>query len=96
MEAPILNTANTDVIGFNSKWHPERPFPIDMAGFAISGTRLIPDDILFDNLLEPGMQESNILSQVVEKRSDLQPLASNCTKVLVWHTRTEKPKLIFD
>lgn len=34
VEKPIVE--RDKVVGFNSMWHPERPFPIDMAGFAIS------------------------------------------------------------
>ena len=29
------------VIGFNSAWKPERPFPIDMAAFAINITLIL-------------------------------------------------------
>lgn len=39
-----------------------------------------------------GYQESEILRYVTVVR-DLQPLANNCREVLVWHTRTETPKL---
>lgn len=34
LEKPIVE--DDKVIGFNSMWRPERPFPLDMAGFAIS------------------------------------------------------------
>lgn len=35
VERPLLDSSG-HVIGWNSVWHPERPFPIDMAGFAIN------------------------------------------------------------
>ncbi|TWW78477.1 Galactosylgalactosylxylosylprotein 3-beta-glucuronosyltransferase 2 [Takifugu flavidus] len=41
---------------------------------------------------QPGMQESDFLKQIT-KVTDLEPKANNCTQVLVWHTRTEKPHL---
>ncbi|CAL8362359.1 unnamed protein product [Boreogadus saida] len=41
---------------------------------------------------QPGMQESDFLKQITNV-SDLEPKASNCTRVLVWHTRTEKPHM---
>uniref|UniRef100_A0A8C6WGD9 Galactosylgalactosylxylosylprotein 3-beta-glucuronosyltransferase n=1 Tax=Neogobius melanostomus TaxID=47308 RepID=A0A8C6WGD9_9GOBI len=41
---------------------------------------------------QPGMQESDFLRQIT-KVSELEPKANNCTRVLVWHTRTEKPHL---
>lgn len=46
VEKPVLT--DNEIIGFNSQWRPERPFPVDMAGFAISGD-LIMDfpDALF-------------------------------------------------
>ncbi|XP_032433046.1 galactosylgalactosylxylosylprotein 3-beta-glucuronosyltransferase 1 isoform X2 [Xiphophorus hellerii] len=40
-----------------------------------------------------GYQESSLLRELVTL-SELEPKASNCTKVLVWHTRTEKPVLV--
>ncbi len=33
VEKPILE--NNKVVGFNSAWAPERPFPLDMAGYFI-------------------------------------------------------------
>ncbi|KAM7408152.1 hypothetical protein PAMA_002034 [Pampus argenteus] len=41
---------------------------------------------------QPGMQESDFLKQIT-KVTELEPKANNCTRVLVWHTRTEKPHL---
>ncbi|KAG9337979.1 hypothetical protein JZ751_027316 [Albula glossodonta] len=41
---------------------------------------------------QPGMQESDFLKQIT-KVEDLEPKAHNCTRVLVWHTRTEKVNL---
>lgn len=38
------------------------------------------------------MQESDFLKQITTVE-ELEPKASNCTKVLVWHTRTEKVNL---
>jgi galactosylgalactosylxylosylprotein 3-beta-glucuronosyltransferase 3 len=31
VEGPIVE--NNQVVGFNSAWKPERPFPLDMAGY---------------------------------------------------------------
>lgn len=87
------NVTESTVIGFNSQWFPDRPFPIDMAGFAIHGKLLTNANIEFDdNTRRGGLQESSILSQVT-RIEDLQPLADQCTKVLVWHTQTKTPKL---
>ncbi|XP_067637459.1 galactosylgalactosylxylosylprotein 3-beta-glucuronosyltransferase I [Eurosta solidaginis] len=94
VEKPILNTEKTQVIGFNAAWHPERPFPIDMAAFAISSDLLFKyPQAQFAFEVKRGYQESEILRHIttIEK---LQPLANNCQDVLVWHTRTEKPNLV--
>jgi galactosylgalactosylxylosylprotein 3-beta-glucuronosyltransferase 3 len=34
VERPIVE--NNQVVGFNSAWRPERPFPLDMAGYHFS------------------------------------------------------------
>jgi galactosylgalactosylxylosylprotein 3-beta-glucuronosyltransferase 3 len=92
VEKPVLN-ANHQVTGFNSLWRPERPFPVDMAGFAISGDLLIKHpEAKFTYEVQRGYQESEILRHVTVLQ-DLQPLARRCTQILVWHTRTEKTKL---
>jgi hypothetical protein len=36
-----------------------------------------------------GRLESNFIAQVVTEMQDLQPLAKNCTQILVWHTKTD-------
>lgn len=76
-----------------SQYRPERPFPIDMAGFAISTDLLLNHpEAKFSYDVERGHQESEILRHLVV-RHDLQPLAQLCREVYVWHTRTEKPNL---
>lgn len=75
------------------QWRPERPFPIDMAGFGVSTDLLLKyPDAMFSYEVERGYQESEILRYLVVVR-DLQPLASFCREIYVWHTRTETPKL---
>lgn len=91
VERPVLDAG--EVIGFNSAWRPERPFPVDMAGFGISADLLMDyPRAVFSYDVERGYQESEILRHLVVVR-DLQPLANEAKEVLVWHTRTETPKL---
>lgn len=91
VEKPVLDGG--EVIGFNAAWRPERPFPVDMAGFAISTDLLIDyPKAMFSYEVQRGYQESEILRHLVVMR-DLVPLAKGCTEVLVWHTRTEPTKL---
>jgi len=92
LERPLLN-GNGKVVNWSTGWRPERPFAIDMAGFAIN-MRLILDnpntEFSFD--VPRGYQESTILAGVTTKE-ELEAKADKCTKVYVWHTRTENPKI---
>ncbi|GAB0087839.1 Galactosylgalactosylxylosylprotein 3-beta-glucuronosyltransferase I [Sergentomyia squamirostris] len=93
VERPMLNENGTRVVGFNSLWRPERQFPIDMAGFAISLDLILNNPkAVFSFDVERGYQETAILRHITAVNK-LQPLANKCTEILVWHTRTEPPKL---
>ncbi|CAG9820154.1 unnamed protein product [Phaedon cochleariae] len=91
VEAPILDPKTGKVKSYRSGWKPNRPFAIDMAGFAINlDLILTKKEATFSYKMERGWQESEFLSFFTTKE-ELEPLADNCTKVYVWHTRTEKP-----
>ncbi|XP_076353940.1 galactosylgalactosylxylosylprotein 3-beta-glucuronosyltransferase 2-like isoform X2 [Tachypleus tridentatus] len=91
VERPVV--INGKVMSWNTLWKADRPFPIDMAGFAVNVTLLLEHQEAEFSLKVPrGYQESHLLKYLV-KIEDLEPRANNCTKVLVWHTRTEPPKL---
>ncbi|KOB71472.1 putative glucuronyltransferase I [Operophtera brumata] len=88
VEMPLVTDGK--VTGYNAVWKPFRPFPIDMAGFAINATLFLDHpDAKFSRKVQSGFQESEILKYMT-KTEDLEPLADNCTKVYVWHTRTQK------
>ncbi|XP_069063140.1 galactosylgalactosylxylosylprotein 3-beta-glucuronosyltransferase 3 [Pleurodeles waltl] len=90
-ERPLVE--NGKVTGFYTAWKPNRPFPMDMAGFAISLQLLLANrEAKFDLRVERGYLESSLLQSLVSME-ELEPKAENCSKVLVWHTRTEKPKM---
>ncbi|XP_019771079.1 galactosylgalactosylxylosylprotein 3-beta-glucuronosyltransferase I [Dendroctonus ponderosae] len=92
-EFPIVDKATGKVTGYKSGWLPNRPFAIDMAGFAISLDLILEKtDANFSYQMAKGMQESEFLSYFTTKE-ELEPLADQCTKVYVWHTRTETPKI---
>uniref|UniRef100_A0A9L0TG89 Galactosylgalactosylxylosylprotein 3-beta-glucuronosyltransferase n=1 Tax=Equus caballus TaxID=9796 RepID=A0A9L0TG89_HORSE len=63
-------------------------------GFAVSLQVILsnPKAVFKRHGSQPGMQESDFLKQITTVE-ELEPKASNCTKVLVWHTRTEKVNL---
>ncbi|KAL7880254.1 hypothetical protein SRHO_G00025080 [Serrasalmus rhombeus] len=90
-ERPVVE--NGKVVRFHTGWRPSRPFPIDMAGFAVS-LKLVLDnpEARFDGDAQIGFLESSFLQNMVTME-ELEPKADMCNKVLVWHTRTEKPKM---
>ncbi|TSV15277.1 Galactosylgalactosylxylosylprotein 3-beta-glucuronosyltransferase 1 [Bagarius yarrelli] len=93
-ESPKVN-AQGKVYGWSVRFDPHRPFAIDMAGFAVSLQLILSKPQAYFKLtgVKEGSQESSLLEQLV-MLSELEPKADNCTKVLVWHTRTEVPVLL--
>ncbi|XP_034034864.1 galactosylgalactosylxylosylprotein 3-beta-glucuronosyltransferase 1 [Thalassophryne amazonica] len=93
-ESPKVNTFGK-VYGWKTVFDPHRPFAIDMAGFAVNMHLILSKPQAYFKLrgVKGGYQESSLLKELVTL-SDLEPKAANCTKVLVWHTRTEKPVLV--
>ncbi|CAN7999672.1 unnamed protein product [Ixodes hexagonus] len=92
VEKPLVRDGH--VVGWNAAWKPHRPFPVDMAGFAVSLRLLLErPQAQFRMGLPRGMQESHLLGRLVSGMHELEPKARNCSQVLVWHTRTEAPKL---
>jgi len=81
------------VIGFHVKWGADRSFPIDMAGFAIGLRLLVKEkpEVIFESTALKGHLEPTFLEHLTTV-DQLEPLANNCTKVLVWHTRTTNPE----
>ncbi|KAM7377473.1 hypothetical protein PAMA_013996 [Pampus argenteus] len=75
-ERPVVEGGR--VIRFHTGWRPSRPFPMDMAGFAVSLKLVLTNpEACFDGDAPMGFLESSFLQGLV----------------LVWHTRTEKPKM---
>ncbi|XP_071081455.1 galactosylgalactosylxylosylprotein 3-beta-glucuronosyltransferase 1-like [Haliotis cracherodii] len=91
-EAPIVK--NGKVTGWRVSYDPSREFATDMAGFAMNLHLFFEHpDLQFSHYTRPGSQESDIISKTNITLNDLEPLADNCTKVRVWHTRALPPKL---
>ncbi|XP_056371998.1 LOW QUALITY PROTEIN: galactosylgalactosylxylosylprotein 3-beta-glucuronosyltransferase 1-like [Oenanthe melanoleuca] len=92
-ESPKVNAAGK-VYGWKTVFDPHRPFAIDMAGFAVNLRLVLQRPQAYFKLrgVKGGYQESSLLRELVTL-GDLEPRAANCTKILVWHTRTEKPVL---
>lgn len=67
--------------GFYTAWKPNRPFPVDMAGFSVALSLLLANpEARFDLLAERGYLESSLLQSLVSVE-ELEPKADNCTKV---------------
>ncbi|VVD01653.1 unnamed protein product, partial [Leptidea sinapis] len=77
------------VVGFFDSWPGSRLFPVDMAGFAVNIEFLKPSASM---PYIAGHEEDRFLISLGLKLEDIEPLASNCSKVLVWHTKTVKYK----
>ena len=98
VEKPIIDQNTGRVIGWNSRWRPERDFPIDMAGFAVNLQHLLRHpEAEFTFNVERGFQESALLSKLVSIQ-DLEPKADNCTKVsfTVFEVHIKKKKKTYE
>jgi len=90
-EGPIC--VNGAVVEFYVAWRPERPMPVDMAGFAINAKLLIDNpEVEMDPFAHRGYLESSIVSKLAN-RDEFEPLTDDCKQILVWHTQTAEPKM---
>lgn len=81
VERPRIN-AQGKVDGWLTVWSPERPFCIDMAGFAVNLKLFFQKaDYEFAYEVEKGYQESIFLQHFVSSLDELEVKADNCTKV---------------
>lgn len=73
---------NGQVVGFHAKWGLFRPFPIDMAAFAVNINKLLIEfpKAKFLAPKKAGMLESSLLTQIT-KVKELEPVTPNCSKV---------------
>ena len=78
-EGPVCK--NGKVVEFHTAWDANRPFPIDMAGFAVNLKLVIDNPSAVIDINAPrGHLESSLLKHLV-KRDELEPLAHGCKKV---------------
>ncbi|XP_065576468.1 galactosylgalactosylxylosylprotein 3-beta-glucuronosyltransferase S-like [Artemia franciscana] len=85
LSSPIVKEGH--VIGFYDPWIVDRLFPVDMAGFAVS-VRLIRDHPEANIPYVAGYEEDRFIQSLDVTYKDLEPKASNCTEIFVWHTKT--------
>lgn len=86
-ESPVVQDGR--VVRFHTGWRPNRPFPMDMAGFAVSLRLILSNpEACFDGDAQMGFLESSFLQHLVTM-DDLEPKADLCTKVgPVVHSQT--------
>lgn len=78
-ESPVVQDGK--VVRFHTGWRPSRPFPMDMAGFAVSLRLVLSNpEACFDGDAQMGFLESSFLQHLVTM-DDLEPKADLCTKV---------------
>lgn len=80
-ESPKVSPAGK-VVGWKTVFDPNRPFAIDMAGFAISIKLILEKPHASFKLegVKGGYQETSLLKDLVTM-DGLEPKAANCTKV---------------
>ena len=94
LSSPIVRDGK--IVGFYDGWISNRKFPVDMAGFAVNLATLQQASSRRKGRMAmpftPGYEEDGFLRQLDVQPSDAQPLANNCTIVMVWHTKTHTSK----
>ena len=84
ISSPIVKEGK--VIGFTDPWFEYRKFPVDMAGFAVSTNLLRKTEGRMP--FKAGHEDDKFLRSLNLEMTDIEPKASGCSEVLVWHTKT--------
>ena len=80
-ERPLVEPTSGRVVGWNSRYRPDRKFPIDAIGCAINLRCLIAQpEAVFSLEVEPALRLSTFLSKLVSVE-ELEPKANNCSEV---------------
>ena len=89
-ERCLVDVTTGEVRGFATNWFGGRKFPIDMGGLAFHKSILSEKHPRFSNKY-PSELETRFVEQIVDRIADLKPMNENCTKVYVWHVKTNIP-----
>ncbi|KOB74781.1 Glucuronyltransferase [Operophtera brumata] len=87
VSSPVVRDGK--VVAFFDSWDGARTFPVDMAGFAVN-IELLKESATMPYIV--GLEEDGFLLSLDVNIDDIEPLADNCSKVFVWHTKTAKYK----
>ncbi|XP_050033884.3 galactosylgalactosylxylosylprotein 3-beta-glucuronosyltransferase S-like isoform X1 [Dermacentor andersoni] len=85
VSSPVVSPAGR-VVGFHDSYKRGRRFAMDMAGFAVN-MRLVLSGANVSMPYKLGQLETGFLESLGVSIDDMEPLAGNCTEVLVWHTK---------
>lgn len=93
VSSPIVK--NGTVVGFSDSWFAQRKYPVDMAGFAVNIQFMKKRNVKAASAMpyKAGYEEDMFLQSLNLSLSEIEPLANNCTEILVWHTKTVKDKV---
>ncbi|KAL5474777.1 hypothetical protein EMCRGX_G026787 [Ephydatia muelleri] len=90
---------NGKAVRWRASWAPKRPFPLDMAGFAVNASLFethrdvwVGKELNGDHI-KIGYMETRLLEMLGATRSSVE-CRSNDEEVLTWHIRTNRPKLM--
>ena len=87
ISSPIV--MDGEIVGFVDPYLTTRKFPLDMASLGFSIPFWISHGSpVFESSIRGGL-ETKLLESMNITKSDFEILANNCTKVLVWHTKTQ-------
>ncbi|XP_003745152.1 galactosylgalactosylxylosylprotein 3-beta-glucuronosyltransferase sqv-8-like [Galendromus occidentalis] len=86
VSTPIVHR-NGSLLGFHDNFYKERIYPIDMAGFAVNTDLILNSTAEFER--KTGYLEDHFLRDLQFHNGEIEFLADNCTRILVWHVRTE-------
>lgn len=90
ISSPVVSR-DGHVTGFHDAY--DRRFAVDMAGFAVN-LQLVLSSKEPQMPYKLGRLETAFLESLGVALKDLEPLANNCTEVLVWHTKDQRVKFI--
>jgi len=81
-EGPLCSGGR--VTGWHTGWDLERPFPLDMAGFAVGLPLLLARmNAKMDPHAKRGYVESSLLSSLITGMDELEAKADDCSKVSI-------------
>lgn len=102
LEGPVCRGNQVTGWHTNKRGGVPRRFPIGFSGFAFNSTILWDpqrwnsptlESIILHSGGRGGLQESRFIEKLVEDETQMEGLADNCTRVMVWNLDLEPPQL---